>query len=78
VAPKFFGMLISIASIRKRTQQEKSDIADTRNCGIYVDAIIGFALTVQLEGVGHAQLRLRHQKIASCIMELFPILWMYD
>jgi hypothetical protein len=44
-------MLVSIASIRRRTQQEKSDIADTRNCGIYAGATIGFALAVQLEGL---------------------------
>jgi hypothetical protein len=42
-------MLILIASIRRRTQQEKSDIADTRNCGICAGATIGFALTVQFE-----------------------------
>jgi hypothetical protein len=44
-------MLVSIASIRRRNQQEKSDIADTRNCGICAGATIGFALAVQLEGL---------------------------
>jgi hypothetical protein len=67
-------MLVSIASIRRRTQQEKSDIADTRNCGIYAGATIGFALSVQLEGLATFSYDLKnsilHNGINSNIMDI--------